>query len=1114
MKRLGYTFVRLVVRSNFRYNIHDMVFSQKFRMKSRSFKKNKPKKILILGSGALKIGEAGEFDYSGSQAIKALKEEGIEIVLINPNIATNQTSKDLADKVYFLPVEPYFVEKVIIKERPDGILLSFGGQTALNCGVSLFKQKILKKYQVNVLGTPVSAIEKTEDRELFKQELTKIRAYPEFREGIKTPKSIACENASNAFKAAQKIGYPIILRAAFALGGKGSGFANNEYELQKLLDTAFAYSPQVLIEENLRGWKEIEYEVVRDAYDNCITVCNMENFDPLGIHTGESIVVAPSQTLDNEEYHLLRALSIQIIRHLGIVGECNVQFALDPCSRDYRVIEVNARLSRSSALASKATGYPLAYIAAKLALSYSLPELKNAVTKTTTACFEPALDYLALKIPRWDLNKFRKVSEEINSEMKSVGEIMALGRSFEEVMQKGLRMLQIGLHGFVANETLNIKTDRLHHEIQVPTPKRILAIAEALKRGMDTQKISELSGIDTWFLDKLKNIVDMQQKLKKHPLDAALLLESKKMGFSDHQIGDIVSMSEYEIRVFRKKQGIVPRVRQIDTLASEYPANTNYLYLTYHGDHDDIDFSRSHKKKRVIVLGSGAYCIGSSVEFDSCCVNAISTLAKEGYETIMINYNPETVSTDYDICDKLYFDELSVERVLDIYEKEKPYGVIISMGGQIPNNLALKLHRAKVKIIGTSPKDIDRAEDRHKFSAMLDTLSVDQPVWKDFAKINDAYKFARHVGYPVLVRPSYVLSGAAMNVALNEESLRNYLEKAARISLDAPVVISKFETGAKEIEIDAVAHKGELVIWAIAEHIENAGVHSGDATIVLPPQKLYLETLKQIRSITKEIAKNLHITGPFNIQFLAKNNKIKVIECNLRASRSFPFSSKVTGYNFIEIATQAMLGKVIPKKQRRDYYRTLDIDHVGVKSPQFSFSRLRGADPVLGVEMASTGEVACFGDDIEEAFLKAFISSGLRLPQKNILVTIGKLEDKVEFLPSAKQLTQMGFRLFATEGTSKIFQENGIKNTLLYKPESRLHPSVLDFLNERNIDFVINIPKSFSSEEITQGYLMRRRAIDLNVPLITNLQVAKLTVSAMQKYRIEDLNIKSWQEYF
>ena len=1065
----------------------------------------KVKKVLILGSGALKIGEAGEFDYSGSQAIKALKEEKIKTVLINPNIATNQTSKELADKIYFLPVDPYFVEGVIKKERPDGILLSFGGQTALNCGVALFKKGILKKYKIQVLGTPVKTIEETEDRELFKRKLDEI-------DGL-SPKSLAVNSIPEGLKAAQKIGFPLIVRAAFTLGGKGSGFADTKTELKKLLENAFAYSPQVLVEESLKGWKEVEYEVVRDKYDNCITVCNMENFDPLGIHTGESIVVAPSQTLTNSEYHKLRDISIRTIRHLGIIGECNIQFALDPASEDYRIIEVNARLSRSSALASKATGYPLAFIAAKLALGHSLPELKNAVTGTTTACFEPALDYLALKIPRWDLNKFRKVSEKITSEMKSVGEIMALGRSFEEVMQKGLRMLQIGLHGFVANEKIGIKSEGLAKEITNPTPKRILAITEALQKGWSTAKISRLSGIDQWFLDKLKKIVNVEKRLRRTPtIQSELMREAKKRGFSDHQIALIKHSDEMKIRTLRKKMNILPVVKQIDTLAAEYPASTNYLYLTYHGDKNDISFTS--RRKKAAVLGSGAYCIGSSVEFDWCCVTAVKTLQKEKYETIMINYNPETVSTDYDICDRLYFDELSLERVLDIYEMENPEGVIISTGGQIPNNLAMKLHRAKVKILGTSPNDIDRAESRHKFSGMLDDIDVDQPKWREFAHVQDAFKFAKEVGYPVLVRPSYVLSGAAMSVAHDEISLRTYLGKAAKISIEAPVVISKFEQGAKEIEIDAVAHQGELLIWAIAEHIENAGVHSGDATIVLPPQKLYIETIRRIRLIAKQIARNLNITGPFNIQFLAKSNQIKVIECNLRASRSFPFSSKVTGYNFIEIATQAMLGKAKSKTYRKQNYQTLDLDHVGVKAPQFSFSRLKGADPVLGVEMASTGEVACFGDDLEEAFLKSLISVGLTLPKKNILISIGKVADKADFLSAAQKLIKLNFKLYATAGTAKFFQDHGVQTTVIYKEDEPQTPNVLGYLAQGKIDFVINIPKSFASDEITQGYLMRRRAIDLNIPLITNLQVARLVVDSIAKYGLKDLKIKEWKEYF
>ncbi|OGJ48291.1 carbamoyl phosphate synthase large subunit [Candidatus Peregrinibacteria bacterium RIFOXYA2_FULL_41_18] len=1065
-------------------------------------KLSKIRRVLILGSGALKIGEAGEFDYSGSQAIKALKEEGISTVLVNPNIATNQTSKGLASKVYFLPVNPYFVEKIIAREKPDGILLSFGGQTALNCGLALDKSGVLKKYKVRVLGTPVAAIEKTEDREIFNKTLAEI--------GVKVPRSKACVSTAEGIKAAEKIGYPVIVRAAFALGGKGSGFAANSAELKVLLENAFAYSPQVLVEENLKGWKEIEYEVVRDKFDNCVTVCNMENFDPLGIHTGESIVVAPSQTLTNSEYHKLREIAIKTIRHLGIIGECNIQYALDPKSEDYRVIEVNARLSRSSALASKATGYPLAHIAAKLALGHSLPSLKNAVTKNTTACFEPALDYLALKIPRWDLNKFRKVSKEITSEMKSVGEIMALGRNFEECLQKGLRMLQVGLTGLTGNEALGIQAEKLAHEISVPTPKRILAVVEALQKGWSPEKINRLSGIDKWFLDKIKNVVKTEREIKKSngDLSADMMLKAKRLGFSDYQIGRVIGKNEMEVRAIRKKIGVMPSIKQIDTMAAEWPANTNYLYVTYHGSKND---TQRTAKKKAIVLGSGPYCIGSSVEFDWCCVNAVRTLEKEGYETIMINYNPETVSTDYDICDKLYFDELSLERVLDIYEFERPNGVIISTGGQVPNNLALKLHKCGVKILGTSPVDIDRAENRHKFSGLMDKIGVVQPKWKDFSQVEDAYRFARDVEYPVLVRPSYVLSGAAMNVAQNEEDLRAYLSKAAKISTDAPVVISKFEKGAKEIEVDAVATHGEVVIWAIAEHVENAGVHSGDATIVLPPQKLYLETIKRIRQITKQVAKELNITGPFNIQFLAKSNEIKVIECNLRASRSFPFSSKVTGYNFIEIATRAMLGKGA-KALKKGHYRTLDLDHVGVKVPQFSFSRLKGADPVLGVEMASTGEVACFGENIEEAFLKAMISVGFEVPKKNILLSIGRLQDKVDFLSSAKRLKGMGFTIFATDGTGHFLKEHGVEAHILHKIGDGRSPNLDEYLRDKCIDLVINIPTNYSHEEMTAGYHIRRRTIDLNIPLITNLQVARLIARTIEKYKVEDLKIRSWDE--
>ena len=1065
---------------------------------------SKAKKVLVLGSGALKIGEAGEFDYSGSQAIKALKEEGVKTILINPNIATNQTSKGLADKIYFLPVDAYFVEEVIKKEKPTGILLSFGGQSALNCGLDLDRLGILKKYKIEVLGTPLKAIELTEDREFFKKHLDKIK--------IKAPESFPCRDKKSALKAAEKIDYPVIIRSAFALGGKGSGFANNKKELSKMLTTAFAFSPQVLVEENLMGWKEIEYEVVRDKFDNCITVCNMENFDPLGIHTGESIVIAPSQTLNNHEYHKLREISMKVIRSLGIIGECNIQFALDPRYEDYRVIEVNARLSRSSALASKATGYPLAYVAAKLALDYSLIELRNSITQCTTACFEPALDYVALKIPRWDLSKFRKVSQEISTEMKSVGEIMALGRSFEEVIQKGLRMLQIGFHGFTVNEQLNLKTQSLIKEISHPTPKRIIAIAEALKRGWSPEKINKLSGIDCWFLTKLQNIIKTEKKLlESKTMTKDLMLQAKKQGFSDKQIGNLTQKTELEIRKKRKILKIIPAVKQIDTMAAEYPAHTNYMYLTYHGVKDDINFKS--KKRKAIILGSGPYCIGSSVEFDLCCVNTVRTLTKENFETIMINYNPETVSTDYDTCDKLYFDELSLERVLDIYEKENPEGIVVSMGGQVPNNLVMKLHKEKVKIFGTKPENINRAESRDIFSTLLDKFEIDQPEWKEFSKVEQAFKFANKVGYPILVRPSYVLSGAAMSVAHNEESLKNYLAKAAKISTEAPVVISKFLQNAKEIEVDAVAHKGELLIYAIAEHVENAGVHSGDATIVLPPQKLYLETIRRVKQIAKKIAKALEITGPFNIQLLAKNNDIKVIECNLRASRSFPFSSKVTGHDFVEIAVKAFLNKVKSRAYRKKHYQTLDLDYVGVKAPQFSFSRLKGADPVLGVEMASTGEVACFGDNLEEAFLKAMISVGFRLPKENILLSIGKIEDKAEFIKNAKVLEKLGFKLYATEGTHNFLKDSNLKTTLVYKTHEKKSPNLLKYLEQKKFDLVINVPRNYSHEEITAGYEIRRTAIDLNIPLITNLQVAKLIVDTLQRIKMEDLKIKAWHEY-
>jgi len=1062
------------------------------------------KKIVLLGSGALKIGEAGEFDYSGSQAIKAFKEEGVKVVLINPNIATNQTSKGLADKIYFLPVTPYFVEQVIKKEKPDAIALSFGGQTALNCGVALYEAGVIKKYKLEVLGTPVKTIQLTEDRDLFKKCLKEIN--------VKSPHSFACKTIEQAEKAAEKIGFPLMIRAAFALGGLGSGFANNKKELSTLLSKAFATSPQVLVEENLRGWKEIEYEVVRDSVDNCITVCNMENLDPLGIHTGESIVIAPSQTLNNHEYQKLRNIALKTIRHLGIVGECNIQYALDPKSDDYRVIEVNARLSRSSALASKATGYPLAYIAAKLGLGHNLPELKNAVTGKTSACFEPALDYVALKIPRWDLNKFRKVSDEISTEMKSVGEVMALGRNFEEVLQKGLRMIQIGAYGLTSHP---FNFSNIEEAIRIPTPRRIFALSEAFSNGYDIKKLYKITGIDPWFLGKIENIQKLSKKTKRlkalKKISPDYMKTLKQAGFSDRQVGEMVNKEEADVRKYRKEIGVIPVVKQIDTLAAEFPAKTNYLYMTYWGDKDDVDFKKIKRGrlKKAIVLGSGPYCIGSSVEFDWCCVNTVKTLMKNKYESIIINYNPETVSTDYDECDKLYFDELSLERVLDIHDKENPDGMVISMGGQIPNNLAIKLDAAGVKIMGTNVKDIDSAESRDKFSALLDDLGVDQPLWKAFTKISDAYKFADKVGYPVLVRPSYVLSGAAMSVAHSKEELESFLGKAVKVNTEAPVVISKFEVGAREIEMDAVAHKGKVLIYAIAEHVEDAGVHSGDATIVLPPQKTYLETLRRVKKIGKEMAKILKITGPFNIQFLAKNNDIKVIELNLRASRSFPFVSKVTKYNFIEIATNAMLGKVDNKKR----YQTVDLDYVGIKFPQFSFPRLKGADPVLGVEMASTGEVACFGNDLEESFLKGFLAVGHKMPKKNILLSIGKIQDKVSMLESCRDMTIMGYTLFATRNTAEFLNENNVKVTMLHKVSTKKSPNISDHIQDGKIDMAIVIPTKYANDEVTDGYKIRRMCVDRNIPLFTNVQFSKTLIRSLGKYKIEDLEIKEWTEY-
>ncbi|MDP2750882.1 MAG: carbamoyl-phosphate synthase (glutamine-hydrolyzing) large subunit [Nanoarchaeota archaeon] len=1083
----------------------------------------RPKTVLVLGSGAIMIGQAGEFDYSGSQAIKALKEEGIRTVLINPNIATIQTSDYLADEVYFVPLNILTVEEVIKKEKPDGILLSFGGQSALNCGVELERKGILAKYGVKVLGTPVKSIEITEDRKLFVEALNEI--------DVKTPRGFAVNNAEDALKAAKKIGYPVMARVAYALGGLGSGVSYNEEELYEKVKQAFSKVYQVLIEEYLGGWKEIEYEVVRDRFDNCITVCNMENFDPMGIHTGESIVVAPSQTLTNSEYHKLREIAIRVIRHVGIVGECNIQYAFDPKSEDYRVIEVNARLSRSSALASKATGYPLAFVAAKLALGYSLIEIKNSITLATKACFEPALDYIVIKIPRWDLQKFRHVKRQIGSEMKSVGEVMAIGRNFEEAIQKALRMLGIGVNGLVCND-FNFKD--IDTELSAPTDERIFAVVAAMKQGYSVDKIHDLSMIDKWFLYKLKNIIETEEALsarkfkdfllcKSGKYDSSggdecieLLLQAKKHGFSDYQIAVLLNVSELEVRQLRKKHSISPFVKQIDTLAAEYPAKTNYLYLTYNAIESDVSFdvgtkSAANAAKKVIVLGSGAYRIGSSVEFDWCCVNAVNSLRKLGYKTIMINYNPETVSTDYDICDMLYFDEISFETVMDIYEKENPLGIILSMGGQIPNNLALKLHNAKARILGTSPEDIDKAEDRNKFSAMLDSLEIDQPAWRELKTLAEIKKFAKEVDYPLLVRPSYVLSGAAMSVVLSEESLEKYLTEASRVSREHPVVVSKFITDAREIEIDAVSNNGELVCWAISEHIENAGVHSGDATLVLPPQRLYLETMRQIKKITKAIAKALNITGPFNMQFIAKDNKVKVIECNLRASRSFPFVSKVYKINFIDIATKAIMKEKLPIIEKSAF----ELDYVGVKAPQFSFSRLKGSDPTLSVEMASTGEVACFGDDLYEAFLKSFISVGYRVPKpnSNILVSTGNPKNKADLLDSCKMLAEMGFNLYATGGTHRYLQENGVSTTYLYWPLDNRKPNVLDLIKSRLFDLVINIPKSYDKEELSNDYTIRRSSVDYNIPLITNVQIAKLFISSIAKYKEKDLLVKSWKEY-
>ena len=1070
---------------------------------------DKVEKVILLGSGALKIGEAGEFDYSGSQALKALKEEGVYTVLINPNIATIQTSENIADKVYLLPVTPEYVEEVIKKERPQGILLAFGGQTALNCGVKLYQSGVLEKYGVRVLGTPVQAIIDTEDREKFVEKLDEI--------DVRTIKSEAVTSVSEAKRVAHELGYPVIIRAAYTLGGLGSGFCDNDEELDALANKAFSYSPQILVEKSLKGWKEVEYEVVRDRYDNCITVCNMENFDPLGIHTGESIVVAPSQTLSNAEYHKLRKLAIQIIRHIGIVGECNVQYALDPHSEDYRVIEVNARLSRSSALASKATGYPLAFIAAKLGLGYGLHELKNNVTKSTTACFEPALDYIVCKIPRWDLGKFKGVSRELGSSMKSVGEVMAIGRNFEEVIQKGLRMIGQGMHGFVANKEFEVND--IDAALSHPTDKRIFVIAHALKKGYTVERIHELTRIDRWFLEKLENIIRIENELEQHnnianvPDD--LLLEAKQRGFSDFQLARMVSKSTAKnieadmltIRKYRKMRGITPYVKQIDTLAAEYPAMTNYLYVTYNGTSHDIEFA--HDKRSVIVLGSGAYRIGSSVEFDWCSVNALNTIRRQGLRSVMINYNPETVSTDYDTCDRLYFDELTLERVLDITDLETPKGVIVSTGGQIPNNLALRLQNEHVPILGTSAEEIDHAEDRHKFSAMLDRIGVDQPRWRELTTMDDIYRFVDEVGFPVLIRPSYVLSGAAMNVVSNREELEHFLTLATNVSKQYPVVVTEFIEHAKEIEIDAVAKNGEMLIYAISEHVEFAGVHSGDATMVFPPQKMYVETMRRIKKIAREVARMLNISGPFNMQLMAKDNEIKVIECNLRASRSFPFVSKVLKVNFIDIATKVMLG-VDPEVPHKSAF---ELDYVGIKAPQFSFSRLQKADPVLGVEMASTGEVGCLGEDFHEAILKAMLSVGYTIPKKNILLSTGDSRSKMDMLSAAKALQAKGYDIFATRGTAVFLETNGVHATVLHWPDQDEQPNTLTYIKEKKIDLVVNIPKNLSKDELNNDYTIRRSAIDFNIPLITNARLASAFINAFCRLSKEDVRIKSWNEY-
>ena len=1058
---------------------------------------NKVKKILVLGSGALKIGEAGEFDYSGSQALKALKEEGISTVLINPNIATIQTSKDLAGKIYFLPVNPYFVEQVIKKEKVDGIYLSFGGQTALNCGLALERSGVFKKYQVAVLGTPINCIEITENRELFAKELDKI--------SVKVPKGGFAKTLNQALGIAEKLGYPLLIRSGFSLGGLGSGVVNNKEELVKIASNALHQAPQIAIEEYLKHWKEIEYEVVRDNNGNKITVCNMENFDPLGIHTGESIVVAPSQTLNNYQYHMLRRLALKVIEKLGIVGECNIQYALNPENNDYRVIEVNARLSRSSALASKATGYPLAYIAAKIGLGYNLPDLKNSVTRSTSAFFEPALDYIVVKIPRWDLQKFVGAKEQIGSEMKSVGEVMSIGRSFPEALQKAIRMLETGQDGLLGNGIDDTKL--------LPTGQRLFAIAKNLSKGISVENIYQETGIDPWFLHQIQEMVEFEKRLQGADYHKQVISQAKKLGFSDKVIAKYLKTTESKIREFRKKNKIIPKVKHIDTLAAEYPAKTNYLYLTYHGEEsEDIKSLKLPKLLKAIVLGSGPYRIGSSVEFDWCSVTAAQTLREAGVETIIINCNPETVSTDYDIADKLYFEELTFERVSDIYDIETSDGrggsLVLGFGGQVPNNLALRAFKAGYKILGTTPLNIDRAEDRNKFSNLLDKLGIDQAAWQSLKTVEEAEKFAKKIGYPVLIRPSYVLSGSAMNVAYSSADLKKYLKEASNVSSEHPVVISKFVEGAKEIEIDGVGQKGDLLIYAISEHVENAGVHSGDATLVLPPQRLYLETVRKIKSATKKIIKDLDISGPFNIQFLAKQNKILVIELNLRASRSFPFVSKVTGKNFVQMATKVMLGE-----QLSGTFKTLDLDYVAVKAPQFSFNRIKGADPRLRVEMSSTGEVACFGTDLQEAYLKALMSTGFKLPKKGIFLSIGGKKNKLDLLIAAKKLANLDLSIYATEHTHQFLKESGVKNIRVYKISERKKPTILDLLKDKKIDLAINISEEGSEKGETDGFIIRRNCIDLGVPLITNLQSTELLVAALTSKKVEDLEIKSWDEY-